>query len=578
MMLSRWILVAVTALCIALFYFPLGHDDYVGRWGDGTYGIETDGNSSAVVGAVAPGSPAAAAGVRPGDVIITAPFERTYLDAEVPIAGQRLAFDVRHADGSVAHVAMTAVPVPGFSAWDRITGIAAILPATIFLVVACMLVYFRPGVMTWSFFIFAAGYFSTAPSFQFYRAYLPRDVYVGLTYVLTVLLGSFSVQFLIPYLLRFPDERLDGWRRIADRCWWGLIAVSFFAYSYEWWYEVTTASHMPGRQVLEYVLPLATFVAAAFILAKKIKAATPQIRERMRFLSIGVLVSFVAYGVYFVPFFSDAAKQLIGYLAALMPITIAYAVFRHRVIDVNFVLNRALGYGIVSVVVIAAVSLLDYLFSSLVSKQHFAVLGELGITIAVGFLLDRINKAVSGILERTLFRHRMLAEEHLKRVAAALPFATDESAVSGGLTEMPASALRLSAAALYRVRDDNKGFTGVATSHDTPMAPAAFEANHLLVRMMQAWEKPVWLDEVRQYLDRDNSSIYVVAVPVTVRHELVAFTLYGAHVNGSQIDPQELALLVELSREASRAYDHVEAVRTRERFAGLTATRAVEIA
>jgi hypothetical protein len=53
---------------------------------------------------------------------------------------------------------------------------------------------------------------------------------------------------------------------------------------------------------------------------------------------------------------------------------------------------------------------------------------------------------------------------------------------------------------------------------------------------------------------------------VTVRHELVSFTLYGAHVNGAELDPEEVGLLEELAREAARAYDHVEAQRVRQRY------------
>jgi hypothetical protein len=102
------------------------------------------------------------------------------------------------------------------------------------------------------------------------------------------------------------------------------------------------------------------------------------------------------------------------------------------------------------------------------------------------------------------------------------------------------------------------------------VAPAGFDANHLLVRMLLADEKPVWLDDLRQQLDVENAAIYTLAIPVSVRHELVSFTLYGAHTNGAQLDPDEVAMLGELAHEASHAYDHVEAVRVRERYAKFT--------
>ena len=61
---------------------------------------------------------------------------------------------------------------------------------------------------------------------------------------------------------------------------------------------------------------------------------------------------------------------------------------------------------------------------------------------------------------------------------------------------------------------------------------------------------------------------------MTVRHELVSFTLYGAHANGAQLDPDEVQLLEELAREAARAYDHVEAERARIRYTEYSAAGA----
>jgi hypothetical protein len=304
---------------------------------------------------------------------------------------------------------------------------------------------------------------------------------------------------------------------------------------------------------------------------KKYAKAPPDVRQRLGFGILGGIVSFIGYAVYFVPGVPVAIAQIAGYAVVIMPINVAYAVLRHRVLDVNFVLNRALGYGILSVFVVAVVSLIDWTFGQIVGGAHLTVVIELAVTIALGFLLDRINKLIESLVERIFFRHRRLAESYLRRAAAALPFATEESAVSDGLVQIPAEALRLNAAALYRRSADGSRFEGVATSATTTMAPPGFERNHLLVRMLQASEQKLWLDELRTHLDPQNSGIYTLAMPVTVRHELVSFTLYGAHTNGSQIDPEEVALLEELAREAARAYDHIEAVRVRERYGRIAA-------
>lgn len=560
--LSRALLVAVTLFVAIVYYVPIGHVDFVENWGEGTFGIALPPRSGTVE-AVAPGSPAARAGVRVGDRLVERGDFALGSRLRAPYAGERETPSFARSGRPPRVVVLTAMPVPAFDAWQRLGGVLAYLPPTIFLVVAFLLVFLRPSIMSWSFYLFAVGYFGTSPPFMYWSHVLPTAAFVALTFVLSTVFGPWSVLPLLPFVLRFPNGDVLGWRCKIAPFVRALLVVSYLAYVYEWRYYVTQRALPDWDFVLSAIVPLVGFALAAFIVAKNVAVATPAERQRWGFLAIGTIASFVAYAIYYVPGVPFAAGQIVGFAVVLMPVCIAYAVFRLRVLDVNFVLNRALVYGVLSLVVVAFVSLLDWLLSRAVSQERLALGLELLATIAIGFLLDRINRVVERMVETVFFRQRRLAEGYLRRAAAALPYATGEDAIADGLVEVPVGALDLGAAALYRRSEDGTRFEGVATSRRTPIAPAGFDADHLLVRMLLAGEKKIWLDELRSHLDADNSAIYTLAVPVAVRHGLVCFTLYGAHSNGAQLDPEEAELLDELAREASRAYDHVEAVRVR---------------
>ena len=565
-LVARIVLIAITALVIAIFYVPLGHSDYSGAWRGGTYGIEASRQFSALVEAVAPGSPADLAGVRVGDTLEVAPFSKDFPRLVFPRAGDRGTFTFRRPSGRVYTVTMTAIPFASFTRTAQVLGVLAILPATIFVAIAFVLVFLRPNVMTWSFYAFATGFLSTQPSMAYFQAYLSNGIYSLLAFTLTTVWGNFAVLPLLPFVLRFPDDRLTGFSRTFDRVMWVAIAAAFVAYTAAW-YEWEHANYSFWGGPLDAWVPLAAFALATYIVIQKYKHASPQVRQRFGFLTLGLIVSFAAYAVYFVPLVPRWLAEIIGFAVVIMPISVIYAVLKHRVLDINFVLNRALAYGILSVFVIAFVSLLDWAAGHLISEVRFATSIELLATIAVGFLLDRINHVIQNAVEVIFFRERRAAENHLRRVARALPYATEESAVTEGLVQIPVDALQLTGAALYRRSRDGKRFEGIATSTNTTVAPPGFDENHLLVRMLESDEQRVWLEELRGHLDREQAKFYVLAVPVTVRHELVSFVLYGAHRNGSQLDPEEVELLDELAREASRAYDHIEAVRIRQRYA-----------
>ncbi len=565
--LSRGLLVLVTLLVITIYYVPIGHVDFAENWGEGTFGITLPPRVGTVV-SVDRGSPADRAGIRAGDRLVDRGDREIASRLRSPYPGERERLELQR--GNVVYRAtLSAIPNPSFGTWQRIGGILAYIPPTVFLIVAFLIVFLRPSIMSWSFYVFAVGYFGTSPLFMYWSHVLPLPAYAALTFVLSTVLGPWSVLPLLPFVLRFPNGDVLGWRRRVDPFVWIFLALSYVLYVFEWRIYYSAESIPAWDTIASAVIPLATFLFAGLILAKNFVTATPSDRQRWGFLAIGTLASFVAYAVYFVPGVPFAVGQVVGFAVVLMPLCIGYAVFRLRVLDVNFVLNRALVYGLLSLGVIAFISLLDWFFSRVLAIGRFAIGVELLVTIGVGVLLDRINRATENFVESVFFRRRRLAEKHLRRAASALPYATDEAAIVDGLVQVPVDALELAAAALYRRSAGGARFEGVATARQTQVAPPGFDANDLFVRMLLADESIVWLDDVRSHLDAANAAIYTLAVPVTVRHELVSFTLYGAHANGAQLDPDEVEMLQELAREAARAYDHVEAERARERYAQL---------
>ena len=198
---------------------------------------------------------------------------------------------------------------------------------------------------------------------------------------------------LLPFVLRFPNGDVLGWRRRIDPFVWVFLSLSYAVYVVEWRMFFVTGSLPRWDVAPSAIIPLGAFLLAGLIVAKNVAMATPSDRQRWGFLAIGTIASFVAYAIYFVPGIPFVVGQVVGFAVVLMPICIAYAVFRLRVIDVNFVLNRAVVYGVLSLGVVAMVSILDWVFSRVVAIGRLAIGFELLTAIGIGFLLDRINRS-----------------------------------------------------------------------------------------------------------------------------------------------------------------------------------------
>ena len=207
-MLARALLIIVTLFVVVLYYVPIGHVDFAESWGEGTFGIALP-PQQLVVTTVERGSVADRAGVSAGDrLLINGNYE---VPARIRSAYPGERETLRFERGGVARtVTLTAVPNRNFSILSRIGGVLAYLPPTVFLVVAFLLVFLRPSIMSWAFYLFAVGYFGTGPAFMYWSHVLSPTAYWVLSFVLSTVFGAWSVLPLLPLCCVFPTGTCSG--------------------------------------------------------------------------------------------------------------------------------------------------------------------------------------------------------------------------------------------------------------------------------------------------------------------------------------------------------------------------------
>ena len=119
-------------------------------------------------------------------------------------------------------------------------------------------------------------------------------------------------------------------------------------------------------------------------------------------------------------------------------------------------------------------------------------------------------------------------------------YARSARAIDALICEEPVRALHLCGAAVYHPTEEGYARTFAAGS---PFRDG-FDHDHRIVLHLLAERTPI---------ERDGE----LAIPFTVRDRLMGFALFGAHTNGTAIDPNERALLELLCSQGANAYDHV---------------------
>jgi hypothetical protein len=290
-----------------------------------------------------------------------------------------------------------------------------------------------------------------------------------------------------------------------------------------------------------------------------------RLRQRLHWIAAGFVFWIIidvtdrllwpAYEPYWLHTAVDAAQ-------VIFPLTVAYAILRERVVDINFVVSRTVAYGLMTTVIVAIFALID-LFLSRTMESRFSLPVDIVVALVLGFFFHGMRKRIDAGVDRVIFRKRHIAEMRLEKVAKAVVHVEEPAAIAAYLTRLPMEVLDLTGAALYLRRDG--GFSLELCTGWKEEPEAAMTTSDPLVAFISAELGCVRVNDVPAVAaPADRHDAPVLAIPLVFRRELAGFVLYGAHEDGADLDADEQRALVPLVNSAAMTYDHLEAQALRE--------------
>jgi len=529
------------------------------------FGMRFD--AAARVDEVDVGREADRAGVRVGDqadVAAIPVWVRPYVSAvgyfSAPV-GRRATF-VFERDGKARVVNLLAAVHPRTLA-DNVTDLFQMAAFASVIGIGAVLVLLRPSRMTWAFFLYCAFAGARAVSVG---QYLPESAYVA-DLVLWLPAKAMANVALVIFALRFPNDESPGWRRFAERgALWSLTAVGPIAV----WGFLGLVLAAPGYALATETVGIVPVLMLAFVVLvfALTYAHSPAVdRAKIRWVVLGLVLgksgdiiieSTAALPAITIPW-SIPVINAITSLNIAVPIAVAYAVIRHRVFDVRFIVGRAVVYGVLTSTVVVFVAFIDFVLGKVLSQTHIAGFAEAAAAIVLGLSLNSLHKRIEGAVERIFFRRRRRAELRLARVGAGLIHAESAASLSRAIVDEPAHAFELASAAIFR-RDESGSFIrDAAIGWDASAISIPADLPAILALSAEpapfAVAEGLWPPEVLP----SGNAMPVCALPVFVRRRLDAIAFYGAHASAEELDPDELASLVSLLHAAGFAYEHLAA-------------------
>jgi hypothetical protein len=259
-----------------------------------------------------------------------------------------------------------------------------------------------------------------------------------------------SLVILMPLL--FPTGRLPSPR------WWPILILAVFgplaAAAYTAFQpgpmdvpgNIVNPVGIPGAGPLLDIVNLLSIATAApalllviFSLVLRSRRGDAVEREQIKWFTYPASVAAVAsaIGLPSIGLISDIAWTIAFSAMSLVPVAIAIAILRHRLFDIDVIINRTLVYGALSVllaaVYIGSVLLLQELLRPLAPDSGLAVAAS---TLAVVALFQPLRRRIQAVVDRRFYRSRYDAS---KVVAGFMTRLRDEGELDHLTDELGAS-------------------------------------------------------------------------------------------------------------------------------------------
>jgi sigma-B regulation protein RsbU (phosphoserine phosphatase) len=493
----------------------------------GTYRQPYTGMAQAnfLVARVDPGSPAEACGIRAGDVIQAVdgvPTSRQYLcrrTLETAAVGERLDLTLSR-DGTALDVSLALLSPTRSIALQRIS-LSVVSMA--FLLLGLALYLRRTDRLGLLFYLLCSAFavlIASSPPI--------RNPYVHTSYHTLFLAAQHLMPaFFLHFFLLFPEGLTPTRRRIL-----GLIYIPallliclFVAVMIAGGYMgVSVGRTLPSIMDAASSLYMAVCLIAGvalFVIAYYRNRSTAR-RRRLRVALWGTVagvlpIAIVTVAVNLNPSLEIPGEKFIVFFMVLIPASFAYAIVRHKVLDVQLIIRKSLVYSMLTAVLLAVFFIIISLFGTAIES----LTGRSGLMVSVIFILivaimaNPLRDKFQTVVDQLFFRKRHDSFKALKELGEALSTAMDLDALVMILVSRISTSLGIERLAVY-VRERTERADALELKGGAASLPKHLEICPATTAHLESTPGPVALSRLRRVEERALEAAGAGGVQVAV--------------------------------------------------------------
>jgi diguanylate cyclase (GGDEF)-like protein len=253
---------------------------------------------------------------------------------------------------------------------------------------------------------------------------------------------------------------------------------------------------------------------------------------------------------------------------AVSAFLIAYAILRHRLLDITFVVRRGLLYSIPTIIIGAGYFLIISLTLNLFQVVSGTSLFVLSLIVAIitALVAQPLRENAQSWIDRLFFREKYDSGKMLQRVSSTATSVLELDILTNMILGEVTSSLQIKRAAIFIKNGDIDEYTLIAQRGLEPSTEIFLNNRHPIVNnLSQGGDllteadlnilpqfKALWKQE-RRDLERLGAELYI---PLKAKDKLVGIFAIGSKLSGETYSQDDQLTLTTLANQTAVAIEH----------------------
>ena len=310
------------------------------------------------------------------------------------------------------------------------------------------------------------------------------------------------------------------------------------------------------------------FLAAGFIFNLSYRRSRSGVlRQQLKWLTGGTLAGSLPFTLfYIVPYIFDAATlpwmQFSALSLVLIPLCFGYAIIRYRLMDVDIIFKRGLAYTAATAAVAAVYFGLVALIAQIFHEQTTGSVGGMIAIVVAAFLFQPFREGIQARLDRFFYRDRLDYRRTLIEFGRTLTNEVRLEPMLGSVMDRVSQTLLVDRLAIFVEDAQNPGDLRLARSMGVRLSErldlsflksATPELANNTIFFESSRSVPDVADSVRRTIEQLDLNYFI---PCRIRERTVAFLGLGKTVDGDFLSSDDVELVQTIAGYLAIALDN----------------------